>query len=186
MKDNLLEIRKKCRENIEMVRKVDAVLERIENELSELKKGIPLDLDGDVGYDVAVATHHFRHLASSELMNSLQRVAVKLEQASRAGQDMIDFEDPEGMLAISDREEAIIMDEWERRQEEDSEALKIFRYFDLDGNGSIDREEFEVMMHVLQAESPDQFRNDDFGTLDTNGDGEISFEEFEAWWNSNF
>ena len=46
-RDKLLEIRKKCQENIEIVRKIDAMLERIENELSELIMEIPVDLDGN-------------------------------------------------------------------------------------------------------------------------------------------
>lgn len=61
-------------------------------------------------------------------------------------------------------------------------AIELFKKYDKDGNGTIDREEFKKLMTSLNA--CDESQTDSaLQALDTSGDGKISFPEFLAWLN---
>lgn len=60
--------------------------------------------------------------------------------------------------------------------------LRIFQAFDLDGDGSITREELELLLSALDGGKWGDGEIDEFIQLaDMNGDGMIQFEEFVKW-----
>ena len=61
-------------------------------------------------------------------------------------------------------------------------AIAKFKEYDKDGNGTIDKEEFKILMRSL-GESDESKFDDALRALDTSGDGKISFTEFLAWLN---
>jgi len=74
--------------------------------------------------------------------------------------------------------------------EGDNEVFIIFKRFDRDGSGSIDRAELAALLEALN-QSP--ALGDDLGeeeldvamiSIDTNDSGRISWDEFQAWWSS--
>lgn len=63
------------------------------------------------------------------------------------------------------------------------ELKKIFKHFDEDGNGRIDRKEFSRLMDALGADMNDQEKIIGFDEVDLRGTGTIDFDEFSSWWN---
>ena len=61
-------------------------------------------------------------------------------------------------------------------------AITEFKKYDRDGNGTIDKDEFKILMRSLGHSDESQFDNA-LRALDTSGDGKISFPEFLAWLN---
>ncbi len=57
-----------------------------------------------------------------------------------------------------------------------------FDFFDRDGNGEIDVEEFEKLLKVISPNSTEEQAKRGFDIIDENGDGHIDFEEFLEWW----
>ena len=74
---------------------------------------------------------------------------------------------------------------WLIRSETESgtgtELARVFRSFDEDGNGSLDKEELRNGLASLNANVSAEQLADFFAILDTDGDGEISYLEFARW-----
>ncbi|DAZ97301.1 TPA: hypothetical protein N0F65_009834 [Lagenidium giganteum] len=68
-----------------------------------------------------------------------------------------------------------------------------FRLFDLDNSGTMDLDEFQLMLSSLRAQKNKPKKRkltvaqtrDLFESLDEDGNGRISFDEFAAWWEDN-
>jgi len=58
----------------------------------------------------------------------------------------------------------------------------VFKQIDLNGDGSIDKEELAKMFEMLGHEIAEQELDEVFASLDLDGDGEISEEEFSKWY----
>lgn len=59
-----------------------------------------------------------------------------------------------------------------------------FEYFDRDGNGVINFEEFRELLGVISPNSKLDQALRGFVLVDTNSDGQIDFGEFIEWWGS--
>ena len=67
---------------------------------------------------------------------------------------------------------------------EHNEAFEIFRTYDRDNSGSIDRREFARLLEALgMAVSEDELAVA-VDVVDSNHSGKISWSEFKAWWSS--
>lgn len=62
------------------------------------------------------------------------------------------------------------------------EIREHFSFFDRDGNGSIDVEEFIKLLREISPKTTYSQAISGFELVDENGDGSIAFEEFLAWW----
>ncbi len=67
-------------------------------------------------------------------------------------------------------------------EEQLAEVKKNFDFFDRDGNGEIDVEEFAKLLQVLSPDSNDEQAKRGFAIIDENDDGHIDFDEFLEWW----
>ena len=67
-------------------------------------------------------------------------------------------------------------------QTEIAESREIFTLCDRNGDGFIDRDEFHVLLEVLDGDVSPAECLLDFEVADTAGDGYIEFKEFVAWW----
>lgn len=63
-----------------------------------------------------------------------------------------------------------------------AELLELFGRFDSDGNGLIDRIEFQKILMALGERSSEQAVTEQFIAVDKDGDGSVQLEEFIAWW----
>ena len=61
------------------------------------------------------------------------------------------------------------------------ELLDNFNHFDRDSDGSIDFQEFSLLMDGLQADLSDEELTIGFESIDADGSGKIDFEEFARW-----
>ena len=57
---------------------------------------------------------------------------------------------------------------------------KVFKQFDLDGNGTLDYDELSAAYEAAGRDISGSNLKKIIKTLDTNGDGVIDFEEFKA------
>jgi hypothetical protein len=61
--------------------------------------------------------------------------------------------------------------------------LTVFKFFDANGSGTIDQDEFEKGIAILNRRLPTEWQLSDpvklFGKLDIDGNGTISIDEFE-------
>ncbi|XP_068682286.1 uncharacterized protein [Montipora foliosa] len=63
-------------------------------------------------------------------------------------------------------------------------AIELFRQYDKDDSGTIDRDEFKLLFEKFKAGNCNDSQLDNaLQILDTSGDGKISFAEFLAWLN---
>lgn len=63
-------------------------------------------------------------------------------------------------------------------------AIELFKQFDSDGNGTIDREEFKKLFKQFGTNQSDESQLDRaLKSVDSSEDGKISFPEFLAWLN---
>ena len=62
------------------------------------------------------------------------------------------------------------------------EIKKLFDKFDLDGNETIDWEEFCNLIDELKIDISIESRTKIFGIIDSNNTGMIAFEEFAEIW----
>ena len=60
-------------------------------------------------------------------------------------------------------------------------AVEMFKKYDADGNGSIEKEEFTDLMIAINC--PRDKIPEALKSLDRDGDGKISFPEFLRWLN---
>lgn len=67
-------------------------------------------------------------------------------------------------------------------EEHIAKVKKNFDFFDRDGNGEIDAEEFEKLLKVISPESTEEQAKRGFEIIDENSDGHIDFNEFLEWW----
>ncbi len=70
----------------------------------------------------------------------------------------------------------------DRNEEQLEELRETFEYNDRDGDGSIELDEFKVMLDELESGMSAEEARLGFRDIDTNDDGLIDFDEFVAWW----
>lgn len=72
------------------------------------------------------------------------------------------------------------------RHEEKSDLrdhlVRLFKRFDIDGNGLIDEQEFGNMLEALGWDSPVEMRSLEFAAIDSDADGFVRLQEFADWW----
>lgn len=59
---------------------------------------------------------------------------------------------------------------------------KAFARFDGDGNGRIDRGEFNELLDALGSSMSEKDRELGFGMIDSDEDGSITLAELSEWW----
>lgn len=59
---------------------------------------------------------------------------------------------------------------------------KEFERFDADGDGSIDEDEFAILVRALGVTFTPEKVAIAFMAIDVNGNGRIEFGEFKSWW----
>lgn len=69
-----------------------------------------------------------------------------------------------------------------RFEEEIKKVKDVFRSFDKDGNGTIDRDEIAAAIGDLGVKLDDKALEQMFLELDGNKDNKVSFDEFARWW----
>lgn len=62
------------------------------------------------------------------------------------------------------------------------ELEQAFARFDSDGNGKIDRKEFNELLDAMGSSMSLKDRAIGFTLIDKDGDGMIDHEELAAWW----
>jgi hypothetical protein len=66
--------------------------------------------------------------------------------------------------------------------EDHEEVFEIFRVYDRDGSGSIDRQEFARLLEALGSAPSEDELAVALDVVDANHSGKISWDEFKAWW----
>ena len=69
-------------------------------------------------------------------------------------------------------------------EEERDEVFEVFKSFDRDGSGSIDRAELARLLEALGQEIPEVELEIALEVIDVNHSGKISWDEFKAWWSA--
>lgn len=69
-------------------------------------------------------------------------------------------------------------------QAEHDETFEIFKSFDRDGSGSIDRAELARLLEALGQDLADDELAVALEVVDANHSGRISWDEFKAWWSA--
>lgn len=64
------------------------------------------------------------------------------------------------------------------------EVLEIFRSYDRDGSGSIDRGELASLLEALGMAPSEEDVGIALEIVDRNRSGKVSWPEFSAWWRS--
>ncbi len=67
---------------------------------------------------------------------------------------------------------------------ERDEVFEVFKSFDRDGSGSIDRAELTRLLEALGQDLPEEELAVALEVIDINHSGRISWEEFKAWWSA--
>ncbi len=62
------------------------------------------------------------------------------------------------------------------------EVFEIFKAYDRDGSGSIDRSEFTRLLEALGMSPGEEELSIALDVVDANHSGKISWDEFKAWW----
>ena len=63
-----------------------------------------------------------------------------------------------------------------------AESRRVFSLCDVNGDGYIDRDEFHVLLQVLDGDVSREESLLDFEAADTAGVGYLEFPEFVTWW----
>ncbi|MEW5743445.1 MAG: EF-hand domain-containing protein, partial [Myxococcota bacterium] len=74
--------------------------------------------------------------------------------------------------------------ELEDASEDSDEVFEIFRAYDRDASGSIDRSEFSRLLEALGMDVSEEELAIALDVVDANRSGRISWDEFKAWWAS--
>lgn len=74
--------------------------------------------------------------------------------------------------------------ELEDAGETSDEVFEIFRAYDRDASGSIDRAEFSRLLEALGMDISEEELAVALDAVDSNRSGRISWNEFKAWWTS--
>lgn len=72
----------------------------------------------------------------------------------------------------------------ERDDAAHDEVFEIFKTYDRDGSGSIDRGELARLLEALGQQPTDTELSIALDAVDANRSGKISWSEFKAWWSS--
>lgn len=67
---------------------------------------------------------------------------------------------------------------------EQDETFEVFKSFDRDGSGSIDRRELARLLEALGQALSEEELEIALGAVDANRSGRISWDEFKAWWSA--
>lgn len=67
---------------------------------------------------------------------------------------------------------------------EHDETFEVFKSFDRDGSGSIDRAELARLLEALGQELSEEELEVALDVVDANHSGRISWAEFQAWWSA--
>jgi hypothetical protein len=67
---------------------------------------------------------------------------------------------------------------------EQDETFEIFKSFDRDGSGSIDRAELSRLLEALGQQPSEDELVIALSVIDANDSGRISWDEFKAWWSN--
>lgn len=70
--------------------------------------------------------------------------------------------------------------------EEIAEIKDHFDFFDKDGSGQIDIDEFVQLLKILAPEASKENAERGFATIDSNHNEQIDFDEFLEWWKMNW
>ncbi|MDX2009571.1 MAG: EF-hand domain-containing protein [Myxococcaceae bacterium] len=68
--------------------------------------------------------------------------------------------------------------------DEHEEVFEIFKAYDRDGSGSIDRGEFARLLEALGQSPTEMELTIALDVVDANHSGKISWDEFKAWWSN--
>ena len=82
-------------------------------------------------------------------------------------------------------DEIFLKFEAERARYAAEHVRSVFRNFDLDDSGAIDRYEFSRACERLSPTMSPEDIEDALSIIDADGDGDITYEEFKKWWNSD-
>ena len=74
--------------------------------------------------------------------------------------------------------------ELSERQTEHSETFEIFKSFDRDNSGSIDKAELSRLLEALGQDVGEDELAVALEVIDANHSGRISWGEFKAWWSA--
>jgi|EP01049_Picozoa_sp_SAG25_P008512 hypothetical protein len=82
-------------------------------------------------------------------------------------------------VALQAREEAAA-----RRRAEMGKLAAEWKAVDVDGSGSLDREEVRAVLLKMGRHVTEAQLNDAVDDMDEDGSGHIDYDEFEEWWNN--
>jgi hypothetical protein len=68
--------------------------------------------------------------------------------------------------------------------DEHEEVFEIFKAYDRDGSGSIDRAEFARLLEALGQNPSEMELTIALDVVDANHSGKISWDEFKDWWSN--
>ena len=124
-------------------------------------------------------------LDSEELRQLLKKMGIDLEHGDVM--KIMHEMDASGDGRVGFREfDAWWADNGDKNQYQLRDPEAVFRQIDVDGSGSLDREELRQLLKKLgQTKIKDQHITELMDELDVDGDGEVSYEEFEQWWRRN-
>lgn len=80
--------------------------------------------------------------------------------------------------------EKVSHQELSENDSERDETFEIFKSFDRDGSGSIDRAELARLLEALGQDETEEELAVALEVIDVNHSGRISWDEFKAWWSA--
>jgi len=83
---------------------------------------------------------------------------------------------------LGSKDEDSDLDEEERDDFRRTEIKKVFDHIDIDGSGSIDREEVMLLLKQLNLKADETQVEEGFRCLDKDKSGRIEYDEFYDWY----